>query len=260
MKTRVLGCALAAILLMVFASGCVGGEYVTASKNYITKEMKMDNFHAVNLQGSGNVAYRQGDEPRVEIYGSDNVVEKLDVFVEGGTLYLKYKKGVRVRGDSKLSYRVYSPELNGLSINGAGNVMFANGVNSQGDLSVTINGSGNIKGEAMRCRDLSVKINGSGRVDLKGIESASCSFAINGSGDLRLGGTSGTIDMRISGAGNIRADELKAGSVSVGISGSGDVKCYATEKLKARISGAGNIGYKGDPKEIDVPRKGVRKL
>ncbi len=41
--------------------------------------------------------------------------------------------------------------------------------------------------------------------------------------------------------------ELVAREVEIGISGAGDATVHATESLKARVSGVGNITYYGDP-------------
>jgi hypothetical protein len=44
------------------------------------------------------------------------------------------------------------------------------------------------------------------------------------------------------------------------VRGSGDLSCYASESLTARTSGVGEIRYKGNPKELNISKKGVKKM
>jgi hypothetical protein len=44
------------------------------------------------------------------------------------------------------------------------------------------------------------------------------------------------------------------------VAGSGDLTCYATESLTAYTTGVGDIRYKGDPKTLNISKKGVRKM
>jgi hypothetical protein len=280
MRTAFVTLALATSFLIPSATSCAG-EDVIASKTYITKVLNVNNFNAIDLSGSADITYRQDTCTHVEVYGSDNIVALLNSYVKDGTLYLRYKKSnLHIKGKSKLEYRISSPDVNKISLNGSGNILLANGVQTSKELAIAINGSGNLSGKTihcndlsvqvsgsgdidlmgMHCNDLSVQVNGSGDIDLEGIESTSSSFKVSGSGDINLKGKAHDVNLRISGSGDINAVDLQAANLSASISGSGDISCYASERLKARISGSGSIGYKGNPQELDIPKKGVRKL
>ena len=101
---------------------------VKASRNYVTKNIKVDNFTGLNLAGSPNVTYTQkAGKPEVEVYTSDNIVDLLDINVVNNTLNIKFKKGVSV-SYNKLEIRVSSETLNNISVAGSGNVELANGL------------------------------------------------------------------------------------------------------------------------------------
>ena len=109
-------------------SGLFGGKTVKASRNYVTKNIKVDNFTGLNLAGSPNVTYTQkAGKPEVEVYTSDNIVDLLDINVVNNTLNIKFKKGVSV-SYNKLEIRVSSETLNNISVAGSGNVELANGL------------------------------------------------------------------------------------------------------------------------------------
>ena len=239
-------------------SGLFGGKTVKASRNYVTKNIKVDNFTGLNLAGSPNVTYTQkAGKPEVEVYTSDNIVDLLDINVVNNTLNIKFKKGVSV-SYNKLEIRVSSETLNNISVAGSGNVELANGLKT-GNLNVSVAGSGDIEGSNITCANLTASIAGSGDLKLDNVSAAGTEASVSGSGTAILTGTSQEADYRVAGSGDLFASGLQAKRVSASVSGSGDIKCHATDFLKARTSGSGNIGYKGNP-ELDFPKKGLYKL
>ena len=243
-------------------SGLFGGKTVKASRNYVTKNIKVDNFTGLNLAGSPNVTYTQkAGKPEVEVYTSDNIVDLLDINVVNNTLNIKFKKGVSV-SYNKLEIRVSSETLNNISVAGSGNVELdidADNITCTGNLNVSVAGSGDIEGSNITCTNLTASIAGSGDLKLDNVSAAGTEASVSGSGTAILTGTSQEADYRVAGSGDLFASGLQAKRVSASVSGSGDIKCHATDFLKARTSGSGNIGYKGNP-ELDFPKKGLYKL
>ncbi|WP_289751003.1 head GIN domain-containing protein [Bacteroides acidifaciens] len=259
MKTSLLVLFTTGVFLILTAGSCLQGKHVTGSKNYLTKKVEVGQFNEVKLSSSANVTYHQGSQNYIEIYGSDNIIPLLETYVDGNTLIIKYKKNVTI-WKGKLEVKVFSPELNKLTINGSGDIRLANGIQTKEDISLSINGSGDIKGEKFKCRRMTVSINGSGDVKLQQIESKECIASIAGSGDIGLSGKTLYAEYKIAGSGNIGADNLKSENVSASTSGSGSISCHVTGKLKVRVTGSGDIAYRGNPQEIDAPRKNIRQI
>ena len=220
------------------AQGWFGQETIKESKNYVTKEINVEDFTRINLVGSPTVTYtQQAGKPTVTIYTSDNIAEALDIHVKDATLYVGFKKNLRV-SYKKLDIRVSSPRLEGVNIAGSGEVHLPDGLDT-GDLQLSVAGSG----------DLS----------LKGLLCQSVGASVAGSGDLVLNGTADQANYHVSGSGDLSASKLKAQQVEASVAGSGDITCHATDLLKANISGSGEIGYAGSPR-LEVPKKGIYKL
>ena len=238
----------------------MNGPIVKGSKNYITKKENLENFNDISISGSANIIYQQDSCSHIEVYGSDNIVELLEITVNGETLNIKFKKNVNIIDRGKLEIKVFSPDLNRLTLNGSGGILFANGIHTKGDLKVTINGSGNLDGSTFDTNHLAIAIHGSGNVRLKKIDSSTCSASISGSGNITLDGMASAAKYNISGSGNIKAADLEATDVYAGISGSGNISCFVNGKLGGHVSGSGSVAYKGNPQTIDFPRKKLRKL
>lgn len=262
-----------------YSSGIFDKQTVKASNNYVTKEMKVKDFNEIKVMGGMNVSYtQQPHKHKVEIYTSDNVTDLLDIYVKNGCLNIGFKKNVSVKYN-KLEIRVTSARLNHITIIGSGDFELTNGlktddlsinVTGSGDftgnniqctqnLSMNIAGSGDIEGENFSAEALKMSIAGSGDLNIKGLKATNTKASVAGSGTMRLHGHTQNAIYSVAGSGDLLASDLEAQNVEASVSGSGDIKCYAVKYLKARTSGSGEIGYKGDP-EVDYPYRKLYKL
>lgn len=252
----------------------LGGKEVKASKNYVTKQIKVSDFNQIAVSGSLDVTYtQQSGKPKVEIYTSDNIVDLLDIYVKNGKLNLGFKKNVKV-SYNKLEIRVTSEDLNAVNVAGSGDFKFTNGLKTD-QLKMNVAGSGDITASNIQCsQGFTANVAGSGDIECKQLKAADMDISVAGSGDLKIENAlvtsvnasvagSGTVKISgnadkanysVAGSGDLYANDFKVQNISASVAGSGDIKCHAVEHLKARVSGSGTIGYKGDP-ELDYPEK-----
>lgn len=252
----------------------LGGKEVKASKNYVTKQIKVSDFDQIAVSGSLDVTYtQQSGKPKVEIYTSDNIVDLLDIYVKNGKLNLGFKKNVKV-SYNKLEIRVTSEDLNAVNVAGSGDFKFTNGLKTD-QLKMNVAGSGDITASNIQCsQEFTANVAGSGDIECKQLKAADMDISVAGSGDLKIENAlvtsvnasvagSGTVKISgsadkanysVAGSGDLYASDFKVQDISASVAGSGDIKCYAVEHLKARVSGSGTIGYKGNP-ELDYPEK-----
>lgn len=260
-------------------SGWLNGKEVKASKNYVTKEIKVKDFDRIQVGGSLDVTYKQQPgKPEVEIYTSDNIVDLLDVYVKGGTLYLNFKKNVSV-AYNKLEIRVNSSRLSYVGVTGSGSLDLADELKAD-NLEMKVTGSGDITGGSIRCAQgftasvtgsgdfkckqlttqmLNATVTGSGDLNVENASATSVVANVTGSGTLKIKGAAQEAEYKVAGSGDLLASDFEVQRVSASVAGSGDIKCHAVKFLKARTSGSGDIGYKGNP-ELDYPKKGLYKL
>lgn len=90
-------------------------------------------------------------------------------------------------------------------------------------------------------------LSGAGDVDIENFRGSEFSFHLSGAGDLTMDGEVDDLEIRVSGAGNVDTRELKARDVDVSISGAGNADVYASNSIRGRVSGVGNLEYWGDP-------------
>ena len=174
-----------------YRSGGFGSKTVKASKNYVTKDIKVDNFTKLSVAGSPDVTYTQkSGKPTVEVYTSDNIVDLLDIRVKDNTLYIGFKKNVSV-SYNKLEVRVSAEKLNGIAVAGSGDVELKNGLKTD-DIKISVAGSGDISGNNISCTDLDISIAGSGDINSSNITCNDLQVSVAGSGDMKLNNVTDT--------------------------------------------------------------------
>lgn len=241
------------VLLFLFVAG-TQAQTITPSKKYITKEVKeVSYFSSINVLGCPDVEYTQstGSKTTVSIYGSDNLVELLEVSTVNGVLQVNMKKGVNIQGgDFQLKVIASSPTLDQVEIKGSSDVSLK-GTIKGGNMRLIITGSGDIDAENLQIENLLATVKGSGDISLKKLKATSVDIKVNGSGDVEVKGSTQKADLTVNGSGDISASSLIAANVIATVSGSGDIECYASRQIDAKVGGSGDIDYKGSPKIVN---------
>lgn len=261
-------------------------DAIVPSKNYITQKVKVDNFEGISTSSSIDVKYTQTNgSTDVEVYAPDNLMEFVKLEVEGGMLKIYFYseetgKSINVKGKHDTEVRISAPAVHALRASSAGDILLMNGLQCEEEVSLEASSAGDIKGGNILCKALETEASSSGDIELEAVECTSLvteassagdisinhvkaetvSVEASSSGDVSMAGVCRSAKFESSSAGDIEADELKAEHVIAKASSSGDVTCHATESLEVSISSAGNVSYRGNPKQIKSHPKGLKKL
>ena len=96
---------------------------------------------------------------------------------------------------------------------------------------------------------------GSGDIKVK-MDVEKAKSAISGSGDIELSGNATDFEAAVSGSGDVDAYDLKTERAELKIAGSGSIGLSVEKEIVARVSGSGNIKYKGQPRIEDIKVSG----
>lgn len=195
-------------------------DNITGRGSVKTETRELNAFTKVSVEGSTGIHITKGNDFEVSVKAYNNLLPYLITRVENGTLVVKYENTANVRGDNSEVF-ITMPVLNGLSTKGSGNI--------------------DVKGTFEHTPVFSAGISGSADISIENALAEKFQLSISGSGDFKSFGLSVT-------------------EADVSISGSGDVELTVNEKLKAKISGSGNIYYKGNPTAIEDNISGSGKL
>lgn len=174
----------------------------------VTKSFDLKDFDQIVINGHADVTFAQSDMFAVSLSTQENIFDYLDFRVEGTTLILETKDNRSIRSE-EFDVSLKAPALKSVTINGATDFDIKEGLVSDGDLSVVINGAGDLDFDNVRCRNLSIKMNGAGDLELDSVDVQVLNVSVNGAGDVKVSGNAVDADLSVNGAGNIDAQNLK---------------------------------------------------
>lgn len=210
---------------------------VKGDGNYVTIERSVGDYDGVSLAGWFDVDLVAGKEGEITLEGESNLLDYIETEVKNGKLVIKTENNVNLRPSSWNKGIKITVPVESIS-------------------SVSLSGSGDIVGKTtIKSSDFSTSVAGSGDVSLT-VEAESVEASLAGSGDINLAGHARDFEVSVSGSGDIKAYELEADYVKANISGSADIRVTANESIDARVSGSGDIHYRGNPKKINTKSSG----
>ncbi|QLG46454.1 head GIN domain-containing protein [Costertonia aggregata] len=229
--------SLALILLFTLSATAQWGKRIKGNGNMKTIERSIGDYESISLSGWFDVDLVSGNEGEITLRGEENLLEYIKTEVKNGKLVIKTEKGVNLKPSNwKSGIKVTVPVE---SIEG-----------------IAISGSGDIVGKTIiRSERLKTSMSGSGNLTMD-VETDYLSVSMSGSGDMDFAGSTKDFDVSISGSGDVEAYGLEADNVTASVSGSADIQVTVNKVLKARVSGSGDISYRGNPEKIDTKTSG----
>lgn len=203
-----------------------GGDGSSARRDF-----SVGAFDAVALAGSHDVIVTVGGAPAVRAEGDAEVIEKLDIEVEDGTLKIGTKRGTRWPSGFWNNRRPVTVYVTAPALNAA-----------------VVAGSGDMRIDAVQGDRFKATVAGSGDLEIGTMRVGQANFSVAGSGDITASGSANATQAKIAGSGDINLAGFETRTASVSIVGSGDVRTRATETVSVSIMGSGNVTVAGTAK------------
>lgn len=212
---------------------CVGvgvgvGGRVTGLGNLADENRAVTGFPAIALRASMKLVLRQGMREGIELRADDNILPLIETTAvdRGGLSTLEITAG---KGASFSSRNSIVAPLDLVTL-----------------CALTVSGSGEVVGDALKTSGLPVAVNGSGIVRLNQLVADEVSAKAAGSGDIEFGGRTGKLGISISGSGDVKTRALEADDVTVNVAGSGEADVSARKTPTVAIAGSGDVSYRGE--------------
>ncbi len=223
-------------LLLTVTVNAQWGKRVKGNGNVVTITRTTNDYEAIAVSGFFDVELVDGKEGEITLNGEENILQYIKTEVKNGKLIIKTKKGMNLKPSRGSSITITIPieTINAASLSGSGDIIGKKKIVSN-YFETSISGSGDIKLD---------------------IEAKELKASVSGSGNTNLSGTATEFNIRVSGSGDISAYDLEADFVSALVSGSADIKVTAKQSINAKISGSGDIRYRGNPKKVESKTSG----
>jgi hypothetical protein len=216
------------------ASAALGGCQVRAHDGgaAVSRNYQVGSFQQIEVAGPYDVEVRTGGNPGVSARGSEKLIERTVVEVQGDKLVIHpennhsfFNFGWGSHG--KAVFTVTVPQLTG----------------------ATIAGSGDIHVDRVTGQSFEGTIAGSGGLNLAATDVKSLKLSVAGSGDLKAGaGKAQSAEYTIVGSGDLDAAAVQTQQLKVSIAGSGGVKANALATAEVDIMGSGDVNVTGGAK------------
>ncbi len=227
-------------LTLLLLTGCDAQKRIKGNGNVVTIERTTDDYDGISVSGFYEVELVDGQEGNLTLKGEDNILEYLETEVKGNTLHIK------------------SMDNKNLSPSHGEGVFITIPVDEIDK--IRLSGSGKFAGmKILKTDDLDIQISGSRNIDLV-IDVNQVKVRTSGSSNIRLAGNAEELEVRSSGSSNVKAFDLETDEATFELSGSTNVETSVNESLTSKVSGSGNIRYRGNPKKLNSSVSGSGKV
>jgi hypothetical protein len=224
MKKIVLICSVSLLAL-----GACNMNAVKGNGHVITKSFVQKGFKDIEASSELEIHLIQGPEYNIKIEGEENIIQLMDIKMEGDVLKVGLKDHVSINTSHPLKVFITAPEFR--EIEGSGACSFT----TDGTLTSTSD----------------IKLDLSGACELRmNIDAAKIEVDASGATEINIKGKARDFSVDASGASSIHCYDLLTENTTLEISGGGDAEVFASRLLTVSISGAGDVKYKGNPASV----------
>lgn len=208
----------------------------------------------VVLNGPINLNLKQTGTPEMLVKGSSKLIARVTTKVEGNTLYIG-TRGIYISIGKNEASRVELslPNLEKLQLLGSGDASVKGFHGNKMDISMQ--GSGNVMFDG-EFQQVSASLQGSGDLNLGLGNSDIVELNMNGSGDSTVKGQARLLNAKLTGSGDLNTTLLKSAQVNLNSTGSANSKVFASQEVKIKLLGSGDVHVQGNPAKRNVERLG----
>jgi hypothetical protein len=219
--------ALFSLVILVFASSCreIAGRRVKGSGNIKTENRSETGFNSIDVSGAIDVYIKQDSTTSVKVEADDNILEYIEVHIDGSTLEIYTENNIRLKPSHKIKVYVSNSEYKDLQVSGASSIHSENEITSPGGLHIDIAGASE------------------GRLE---VNAPKVSVDLTGASNANIKGKTKDFEGSASGASEIRGFDLLTENADVNASGASNIEIYASIKIDGQASGASSVNYKGN--------------
>ena len=230
---RALSIAAAALIV----SACHSSGDAEETRPTARRDFQVGAFDRIALSGSPDIQVNVGAAPSVRAEGDQDLVDRLEVVVEGGQLRVRIREGssnwFSFHHDRGVKLYVTVPSLAGVSIAG----------------------SGDVRVDRVQGARFEGSIAGSGDMEIGALAVTDAAFTVTGSGDIRGTGRAERTNVSVTGSGDIDLGALETGDATLAVAGSGNIGIRATRTAAVEIHGSGDVTVAG-PARCTISKAG----
>jgi len=214
---------------------------MTYSEDSETRDLEnFRDFESIDVSGAYKVNIIQAEDFAVKISGIDREIENAKISVDNNKLNIERKDDFGLCffcSVMSVTIDIEMPELNEIDLSGASKAKIQ-GFDNESFVS---------------------KLSGASRLEIES-NFESVDLDLSGASRIDISGKGSNINAKLSGASKLYADNFIVQNADINASGASRIELNVLDDLKADISGASNIYYKGGASILDIQTSGSSKV
>ncbi|MFO7874256.1 MAG: head GIN domain-containing protein [Bacteroidales bacterium] len=211
------------IAVIVSVRFSLAEELVRGSGEVIEEERMIDPFNSIEAKGNLQILLQQNDQERVMVAADDNLLDLIETYVNGNTLYINLLKPVGHY--EKMEVTVAFSDLDALEISRNGRAEAPDGIRS----------------------DYFTHKLHSGAKSTLHINVDELTLDLSSGAHAKLSGSASLMNAESSSGASLDATDLEISVCSIKASSGATNSLFVTSDLSAKASSGGVIRYSGDP-------------
>jgi hypothetical protein len=221
-------------------------KVVNTDKGPIKQKEITGNFDEIEVSQAINAEVIKSNVEKVVISAPQDIIDEVLVDINGGSLHIHYKKGIRVMNNHNVSAKIYTKDFTKLEANSAASIVVKDKF-TQDKTDIDVSSAANISGD-LEANDLDINVGSSSSFTGK-IWAVDLDIEASSAGSISVSGKAKNADITSSSgssisAGGFVADHLKAeasSGASVDVSASSTIHAEASSGGSVSVSKKGNV-------------------
>jgi hypothetical protein len=235
--------------MAISLAGCgdlLPGDTVEGSGELATEAYDFADYTEVDVSSAFDVEIERGDTYAVTVTVDDNIIDDLDVRLDGKTVRIAMKGSNSYRNVTQEA-AITMPALSRLRVSGASSADLG-GFASTEPLEMDLSGASSVKCRDMLADDTTFDLAGASSVTCTSTETGDLRLDLAGASEVELAGSGGSADIKAEGASSVRLGNFPVGDADVILSGASNGTVNVTGTLDVNLAGSSDLTYLGEPR------------
>lgn len=208
-----------------------------------TRQVKVaGNISELETAAGVAVVYTPSSERSVTITGPADLVDKVSVRQQKGTISFGCTDRVTPRNFNKVKVYVNWPDISDFEASSGGSIEIQGAIGASNQkLDFEASSGASISANGVTASKLDVEISSGASITISGINAQTVETEVSSGASASLAGTAATVDFEASSGGSLNASKLTARDGSAKANSGASVKCHVTGNFRTGKSVSGSV-------------------
>ncbi|HZX95065.1 MAG TPA: DUF2807 domain-containing protein [Myxococcales bacterium] len=201
----------------------LGISLLSASVAAATQEQAVGEFSSVQISSGIHATVEIGPRRPVRIEADDQVLQAVELRVEGDELHVGFRPGTRWTGEHRVQVTIQTPQLR--AVGGSG--------------------GSEVRASFNRGSDAEISASGGSVMNVRGVDAARLGVHGSGGSVINLSGSADSLSLHLSGGSELHGRDLSVKDIDVQGSGGSQGELRADGRVRGSLSGGSGLHIRG---------------